>query len=169
MYEKQCKKLTYGALLTALAIIIPVSFGVLRVQIGPFTATLGAHVPIFFSMLFGPYIASIVALGSALGFLITSPLVIAARALMHVLVGGIGAILIKKDINLKNVILITAPLHGILEAISVIPFGFTVYKILIVVGVGSMIHHIVDGIVFNVIIKGMEKTGITNFSVNKII
>ncbi|KEI04647.1 hypothetical protein ADU90_07545 [Clostridium botulinum] len=167
--KNNVKKLTYGALLTALAIIIPVSFGVLRVQIGPFTATLGAHVPIFFSMLFGPYIASIVALGSALGFLITSPLVIAARALMHVLVGGIGAILIKKDINLKNVILITAPLHGILEAISVIPFGFTVYKILIVVGVGSMIHHIVDGIVFNVIIKGMEKTGITNFSVNKII
>ncbi|KGM93695.1 ECF transporter S component [Clostridium botulinum] len=167
--KNNVKKLTYGALLTALAIIIPVSFGVLRVQIGPFTPTLGAHVPIFFSMLFGPYIASIVALGSALGFLITSPLVIAARALMHVLVGGIGAILIKKDINLKNVILITAPLHGILEAISVIPFGFTVYKILIVVGVGSMIHHIVDGIVFNVIIKGMEKTGITNFSVNKII
>ncbi|AEB75515.1 membrane protein [Clostridium botulinum] len=167
--KNNVKKLTSGALLTALSIIIPIYFGILRVQIGPFTATLGAHVPIFFSMLFGPYIASIVALGSALGFLITSPLVVAARALMHVFVGWLGGILIKKDINLKNAILITAPLHGILEAISVIPFGFTVYKILIVVGLGSMIHHIVDGIVFNVIVKAMAKTGITNSSVNKIL
>lgn len=162
--KNSVKKLTYGALLTALAIIIPVCFGVLKIQLGPFTATIGAHVPVFFSMLFGPYIAIVVALGSAFGFLITSPLVVAARALMHVFVASLGAILIKRGMSLKKAILVTAPLHGLLEAVAVIPFGFTVYKILVVVGIGSMLHHIADGIVFLIIVEAMKKTGIKSFN-----
>jgi niacin transporter len=152
------KKLTYAALLTALAIIIPINFGFLKIQIPPFTATLASHVPLFLSMLLGPWVAITVGLGSALGFLITSPAVVAARAFMHVFVGLAGAILIKKKVSLTKVIFITAPIHGILEAIAVIPFGFTVYKILVVIGVGSMIHHLVDGAIALVLIKALSKT-----------
>jgi niacin transporter len=152
------KKLTYAALLTALAIIIPINFGFLKIQIPPFTATLASHVPLFLSMLLGPWVAITVGLGSALGFLITSPAVVAARAFMHVFLGLAGAILIKKKVSLTKVIFITAPIHGILEAIAVIPFGFTVYKILVVIGVGSMIHHLVDGAIALVLIKALSKT-----------
>jgi niacin transporter len=86
------KKLTYATLLTALAIIIPINFGFLKIQIPPFTATLASHVPLFLSMILGPWVAITVGVGSALGFLITSPAVVAARAFMHVFVGLAGAI-----------------------------------------------------------------------------
>lgn len=152
------RKITYAALLIALAIIIPINFGFLKIQIPPFTATLASHVPLFLSMLLGPWVAVAVGLGSALAFLITSGQVIAARAFMHVFVGLIGAILIKKKVSLTKVIFITAPIHGALEAIAVIPFGFTMYKILVVIGIGSAIHHLVDGAIALVLIKALSKT-----------
>ena len=159
------RKMTYAALLTALAIIIPISFGFLKIQIPPFSATLAAHVPMFISMLLGPWVAVTVGLGSALGFLITSGQIIAARAFMHVFVGLAGAVLIKKKVPLTKVIAITAPIHGALEALAVIPFGFTVYKILVVIGVGTVLHHIVDGVIALVLIKTLSKA--TNFNLEK--
>jgi niacin transporter len=53
--------------------------------------------------------------------------------------------MLKRGISFKKIIVLTAPIHGILEAIAVIPFGFTMYKVLIVVGVGTLIHHMIDG------------------------
>jgi niacin transporter len=108
-------------------------------------------------MLLGPWVAITVGLGSALGFLIISPAVVAARAFMLVFVGIAGELLIKKKISLPKVIFITAPVPGILEALAVIPFGFTVYKILVVVGVGSLLHHLVDGAIALVLVKALSK------------
>lgn len=139
------KKLTYSGLLTALAIVIPTAFGILKIQFGPFSATLAAHVPMFMSMFLGPFAAIMVGIGSVIGFLVTSPLVIAARAASHIFVGLAGAFMLKKGISFKKIIVLTAPIHGVLEAIAVIPFGFTMYKVLIVVGVGTLIHHMIDG------------------------
>lgn len=162
--KSNVRKITYTALFTALAIVIPISFGFLRITAGPFTATLAAHVPLFLAMFLGPAAAVFVGVGSALGFLITTPLFVAARALMHAIVGFIGASLLKKGVSFKKVILITAPIHGILEAIAVIPFGFTVYKILIAVGIGSILHHLVDGIIAVVLVKALSKTGENEFA-----
>jgi len=159
------RKMTYAALLIALAIIIPINFGFMKIQIPPFTATLASHVPMFLSMLLGPWVAVAVGLGSALGFLMTAPAVIAARAFMHVFVGLIGAILIKRNVSLTKVIFITAPIHGALEALAVIPFGFTVYKILVVIGVGSTLHHLVDGAIALVLVRALSKA--TNFNLEK--
>lgn len=159
------RKMTYAGLLTALAIIIPINFGFLKIQIPPFTATIAAHVPMFISMIFGPWVAVAVGLGSALGFFITSPAVVAARAFMHIFVGLTGAMLIKKKIPMTKVILITAPIHGALEALAVIPFGFTVYKILVVIGVGTILHHLVDGAISLVLIKALSKA--TKFNLEK--
>lgn len=153
------KKLTYTALLTAFAIIIPLYFGFLKINLGPFTATLASHVPLFLAMFLGPTAAVAVGLGSALGFLITTPLVVVARAFMHVFVGFVGGSLIKKGVSFRKVVLITAPIHGVLEAIAVIPFGFTVYKVLVVVGVGAILHHLADGIISYVLVKALSKTG----------
>lgn len=155
---KDVKKLTYSALLTALAIIIPLAFSFLRIQIGPFTATLTAHVPLFLSMFLGPAAAVMVGVGSALGFLISAPAVVAARAFMHTFVGLAGALLLKRGKSFKTVIILTAPIHAILEAIAVIPFGFTMYKVLVVVGVGSLLHHIADGIIAVILVQALNKS-----------
>ncbi len=155
---KNVKKLTYAGLLTALAIVIPLAFGFLKVQIGPFSATLASHVPLFISMLLGPFAAIMVGAGSALGFLISAPAVVAARAFMHTFVGLVGALLLKKGVSFSKVVAITAPIHAVLEAIAVIPFGFTMYKVLVVVGVGSFLHHIVDGVIAFALVKALAKS-----------
>lgn len=155
---KNIKKLTYSALLTALAIIIPLAFGFLKVQAGPFSATLASHVPMFLAMFLGPFAAIMVGAGSALGFLMSAPAVIAARAFMHTFVGLIGAYLLKKGVSFSKVVLITGPIHAILEALVVIPFGFTMYKVLVVVGTGTLLHHMVDGIIAFGLVKSLYKS-----------
>ncbi|KZL88818.1 ECF transporter S component [Clostridium magnum] len=155
---KNIKKMTYCGLLIALSIVIPLTFVFLRVQAGPFSATLASHVPLFIAMFLGPVAAAMVGLGSALGFLMSAPAVIAARAFMHTFVGLVGAILIKKGVSFSKVIAITAPIHAILEALSVIPFGFTMYKVLVVVGVGTFLHHMVDGVIAFVLIRALAKS-----------
>lgn len=154
---KDVKKLTYTALLTAWVIIIPIYFKGLQVQLPPFTATITAHVPVFLAMLMGPEAAVMVGLGSALGFFISSPAVVAARAFMHVFVGLGGALLIKRGMSFNTVLAITAPIHAILEAIVVIPFGFTMYKILVVVGVGTLLHHCADAVISAVLVRSISR------------
>lgn len=161
--NNKVKKLTYTGLLTGLAIMIPLYFGFLKVIIPPFTATLASHVPMFLSMFLGPIAAATVGLGSAIGFFITATPEVAARAFMHVFVGLVGAYMLKKGISFRMIVLMTAPLHGLLEAIAVIPFGFTVQKVLIVVGVGTMLHHLADGIISFVLVKSLSKTGKSEF------
>lgn len=152
------KKLTFSALLTALAIVIPVVFGgFLRINIPPFSATLAAHVPMFIAMLISPEVAIIVGIGSAFGFLITATPVVAARALSHAAAGFVGAMLIRRGVSFKKVIIFTAPVHAILEALIVIPFGFTAYSALVIVGVGTILHHCADGIIASVFAGAIEK------------
>jgi len=152
------RKLTYTGLLTALAIIIPLTFGFLKVQLGPFSATLASHVPLFIAMFLGPGAAVMVGLASTLGFLVSTPAVVAARAFMHVFVGLAGALMLKQGVDFKKVVLFTAPIHGLLEALAVIPFGFTMYKVLVVVGVGTVLHHMADGVIAFALIKALSKS-----------
>ena len=66
--------------------------------------------------------------------------------------------MLKKGMDFKKVVAITAPLHGLLEALAVIPFGFTIYKVLVVVGVGTILHHIADGAIAFTLIKALSKS-----------
>lgn len=152
------KKLTITALLTSLAIVIPfVIF--FKVWIPPFSATLGSHTPMFISMLLGPEAAIMVGLGSALGFFLNLGPIIGARAAMHIIVGVIGAGLIRKGMSFKKVAIITAPIHGLLEVLVVLPFvDFDAYNILLVTGVGTMLHHAVDALIAYVIINVLQKS-----------
>ncbi|MCM8711337.1 ECF transporter S component [Clostridium sp. SYSU_GA19001] len=166
---KDIKKLTYTALLTAWAIIIPFVFGFMSVTIGPFTATLTAHVPMFLSMFLGPQAAVITGLGSALGFFITKGPIIGARALMHVFVGLIGAILLQKNVSFHKVAIFTALVHGILEALVVLGFvsvgaqvkyaGNLASFLVITVGVGTVLHHSADAAISWVLVKFLSKAG----------
>lgn len=59
--------------------------------------------------------------------------------------------------------LITAPIHAILEALVVIPFGYNLSTALIVVGIGTFVHHFVDGTISFGLIKALSKNVNLNF------
>lgn len=158
------KQLTTAALLTALAIIIPFII-FFKIVIPPFSATLGAHVPMFVAMLLGPKVAIMVGLGSAFGFFLNLGPLVGARAFMHVFVGLIGSSLINKGVTYRKVSIITAPIHGLLEAMVIMPFiGFDVYNLLIVTFVGTILHHFADAFIAHVLVTVLEKAKITKFA-----
>lgn len=162
--NNKVRQMTYAALLIGLAIIIPLQFGFLRIYYPPFSATVASHVPMFISMLISPMVAVVVGVGSGIGFLLagTDPAIV-ARAFTHIIVGYIGALIIMKSQNYKKAALITAPVHGIAEAIAVIPFiGFNIYYLLVVVLVFSMVHHLVDSAIAYVIAKSVAKASRKN-------
>ncbi|MEW8955475.1 ECF transporter S component [Clostridium sp.] len=152
-------KMVFTALFTALAIIIPISFGFLKIIIGPFTATLASHVPMFLSMYLSPASAAVVGLGSTLGFMYTGlPLVVVFRAASHIIVGFLGGVLVERGVEYKKITLITAPVHGVLEGLAVIPFyGLDLYYILVVTTVGAILHHLADGAISGVLLKSLSK------------
>lgn len=158
------KQMVYAGLLTALAIIIPVQFGFLKIYIPPFSATLAAHVPMMLSMLISPFVAVVVGIGSTLGFLISGmPAPVVARAATHIVVGYIGAKIIMKNKSYVKAVAITAPIHGLLEALVVIPFiGLNVYQLLVVTAVGAILHHTADSIIAYGIVKAVAKASHKN-------
>ncbi|HHT01224.1 MAG TPA: ECF transporter S component [Firmicutes bacterium] len=142
------REVIYGALLTALALLIPLAFGgYLGVFIPPFSATLASHVPLFLSMLVSPLAAFMVGAGSALGFLIKLGPIVGARAATHIIVGLAGALLIRRGTSLPAVLAATAPLHGLSEALVVLPFGFPLSFALWVIGFGTLLHHTADSLI----------------------
>ncbi|MEC9489061.1 MAG: hypothetical protein UMV23_06255 [Halanaerobium sp.] len=159
------KTFVYGALLTALALVIPLMFGgFLRIYIPPFSATLASHVPMILSMLLGPFVAAMVGIGSTLGFLIVLGPVIAARAAVHILVGVVGAYLIKSGRPFLQVALLVTPIHAIGEALVVIPFGFGLYDAGVVVGIGTILHYLVDVAIAFSVYKALQHASINIFN-----
>ena len=65
-----------------------------------------------------------------------------------------GAALIKRGTSYTAVVFITAPLHGLLEVLVVLPFvTFNAYNLLVVTGLGTMLHHGVDGAISYALIR----------------
>lgn len=148
MTNQNVYRLTVGSLLLALSIIIPVSMGgLLGVVIGPFTATLASHVPTFIASLFGPLVAGIVGLGSALGFFIRLGPVVGVRAAMHIPVGILGALMLRRKVSFPVTLIVLAPVHALLEALVVLMFGFTLQKAGLLVGAGTLLHHSIDSVI----------------------
>ncbi|MCL6451566.1 MAG: hypothetical protein K6T75_09770 [Acetobacteraceae bacterium] len=150
------RDVVYGAVLTALAILIPIYFGFLRVYIPPFSATMASHVPCMLAMFVSPVVAAVVGLGSTIGFLVSSlPPVIAARAFIHVIFGVVGAYLYRAGMRPVGVLSAALPIHALGESLVVVPFGFRFfvpgepwYKWpALFVGVGTIPHHIVDSLI----------------------
>lgn len=148
------KDLVIGALLTALSLVIPLCFGgYLKVYFPPFSATLASHVPTMIAFLIGPEVAILVGLGSALGFLIMLGPVVAARAFIHVIFGLAGALLIKKGLSFEKALIFTSPIHALGEALVVLPFGYNLQTAFIVVGIGTLLHHLMDGFIAYGLVK----------------
>lgn len=150
------RNLVITALLIALAMIIPMYFGFLRVVVPPFfTATIASHVPQFIAMMISPVVAVAVGAGSALGFFLAGygP-VVALRATSHIVWGLMGALMIKKEHKhltagkLITIILLTGVVHGVYEGLVIIPFlaqkGTLTFAAIGVTGFGTFLHHLVD-------------------------
>lgn len=156
------REMLYGALLTGMAILIPIAFrGWLQVYLPPFSATIGSHVPSMLAMAISPWTAVLVGIGSGLGFLITLDAVIAARALTHALFGAVGAYFVRRGMPLWQAILLTLPIHAVSEALVVMPFGYDLYTALVVVGVGTALHHCVDGAITAALSGALSKAGVS--------
>lgn len=154
----QTKRLVSTALLIAIAIVIPIQFGFLKIIVGPFTATIASHVPMFISMFISPLVAVIVGIGSGLGFAVSGmPPYVVFRAFMHIGVGYLGAKILQKNKNFKKASIYTAPLHGILEGLIVIPFGFNFYEIIVVTAIGTIVHHFIDASIAGFICSRVSK------------
>ena len=78
--RKKTQFMTMTALLTAIAILIPIIMP-FKIVIPPASYTLGSHIPIFIAMFLSPLMAAFVIIASSLGFLMAGyPPVIVLRA-----------------------------------------------------------------------------------------
>lgn len=169
-------RLTVTALLTAIAIMIPMVMPI-KVVLEPASFTLASHVPIFFALFLSPQIAVLVSLGSAVGFLLSGfPIVITLRALSHVVFAFVGAHYIK---NRRDDVL-SSPLksqifsfwlglvHALAEVAIVSAFFFGLvsggtyqdgffYTVFLLVGVGTLVHSMVDFFIAQVMWKSLGK------------
>lgn len=163
------KELALGGLLSAITLLIALVFGgVLTISIPPFTATLMLHAPMFLAMLISPEAAAMVGLASALGFALKLPIVIVVRALMHTIVGYVGGRIVKSGRSLPTAMAWTMPLHAILEVIAVLPFyGLNIYKVFILVALGTTIHHTVDSVIAAVLAKVLKMSGSLKLEADK--
>lgn len=151
------KKLTFSAILIALGILIPMIMPV-KIVIGPASYTLASHVPVFLAMFISPGVAVAVALGTAFGFFLSFPAIIALRALSHVVFAVIGAYILQQKPTIVSSFwqfqafsAFIALIHGATEFLVVVLFATTgpqtaatYWLFFLTVGVGGFIHSMVD-------------------------
>ncbi|WP_419544290.1 hypothetical protein [Negativibacillus massiliensis] len=157
-------QLALTGMLIAIGIVIPM-FSPIKVVIEPASFTLASHVAVFIAMFISPSMAVAVSLGTTLGFFLGGfPLTVVLRALTHVVFALVGALYLQKRdyapiVSVKSSLLFSlciGILHAVCEVLIVLPFyvngsmpqanydkGFFV-SIFLLVGVGSVIHSMVD-------------------------
>ena len=152
------QKLTRSALLIALGIVIPMVMP--KVSIPPASYTIASHVPVFMSMFISPGVAIAVSLGTAFGFFLTLPVVVALRALSHLLFALVGAYYIQRVPNLleqRNKLFLfnigIGLIHAVSESIVVALFFMTSPEhihvnyftaVFLMIGIGGFFHSLLD-------------------------
>lgn len=169
------KDIAISALLTALAILIPILMPFKIVLEPIFSATLASHVPGILAMFIGPFAVIGTAIGSAIGFIFCGlgPWV-AARAFMHLVFGLAGFRLLKKNYNIFLTIFVTGILHAACEmAVGLISIPFIVtpargalFYIIVTIGCGTFIHHCIDFAISLVILGALKSAKLFSGTVN---
>ena len=169
-------QMTITALLCAIGIIIPL-FSPLKIILEPASFTLASHVPIFIAMFISPVTAVIVALGTTMGFFFGGfPLVVVLRAATHLVFSFCGALVLKKKVHILEFTgqafifsFLIGVLHAIGEMLVVMPFYFGnsmsqayyakgfIVSIVLLVGVGTIIHSMVDFAISMVVWRPLRK------------
>ena len=164
-------KLTATAMLIAIGVLIPMVAP--RIVIGPASYTLASHVAIFIAMFISPSVAVGVTLGTTVGFFIGGfPLVIVFRAASHIIWALPAAIYLSRIdkfnisiVRLRVFSFIIALVHGAGEIIAVLifffgttfPEEFGLLFILGFIGLGTMVHSMVDLEIANVVRLGLQR------------
>lgn len=163
------RDMVVSALLIAIGILIPMIFTGLpfRIVVGPYSATLMAHVPVIIAMFISPWTAIFTAVGTTIGFFFTAPLVIAVRAASHIVFAIMGAALIKKGMKAIPICILTGIVHAVAEGIVVMIFyiggfstpnaGYTIASLVIITIVGTFIHHCVDFAIAYIVGKALAR------------
>jgi len=160
MKNNQISQMMIASMLCAIGIIIPL-FSPIKIVIEPASFTLASHVAIMIAMFLSPKITATVCIGTTLGFFFGGfPITIVARAATHIIFALIGSYSLSKKpelmLSFKYIpfILALSLIHALCEVIVVMPFFFStsdassfVYSIIVLVGIGSLIHSIVDFII----------------------
>jgi niacin transporter len=151
-------KLTVTALLIAIGILIPI-ISPFKIQMEPASFTLASHVAIFLAVMIDPAIACAVAIGTFMGFFLNFPVVIALRAASHIVFAMVGAYYLKYHPGTLNSLVkshvfsfFIALIHAACEVGVVFGFYFngtsgaytSVKMILLLIGLGSVVHSMVD-------------------------
>jgi len=163
-----------AALLCALGILIPMIAP--KIVIEPASFTLASHVPVFIAMFISPVVAISVAIITGLGFFISGFPIVVVRALSHVIFAAIGAYVLKKHSNLlatsKSTFLfslIISIIHAISE-VAIVTFFYWgsnmtsayydkgyLFSVIILVGLGTVIHSMVDYTIALYVWKPVQK------------
>lgn len=154
---KQTKQIVYAGLLIALGVLIPMVMP--KFDTGIASYTLGSHVPVMVAMFISPVTAVLVAVGSAISYLMTSTPIVATRALSHIGFALVGSLILQKN---KDVVhgfkketmfnVFIGLIHIALECLVVTAFLFSgttqtdniFIMVVIGIGVGGFIHSLVD-------------------------
>lgn len=178
--SKSTQNLTITGLLTAIGIFIPLIMP-FKVIIGPASFTLGSHVPVNMAMFRKPSTAAIVALGTTIGFLMAGfPIIIVARALTHLIFASLGAYYLQKapktlvkTVSRTVFSFIINIIHGIGEVAIVYalttsgvtpPSDNFLYTLVVFIGIGTVIHGMVDLEIAYQITKAIEKRAHLDFA-----
>ena len=156
-------QLTLSGLLIAVGVVIPM-VSPLKIVLEPASFTLASHVAIFIAMFISPRITASVVIGTAIGFFLGGfPIVVVFRAASHIIFAMLGALYLNKArkddisiVKLRVFSFIIALIHasGELIIVSVFYFGGImntpyyqngfITSVLLLVGLGTVIHSIVD-------------------------
>lgn len=165
-----------AALLCAIGILIPM-ISPFKILLEPASFTLASHVAIFIGIFICPWVAVAVVVGTTIGFSFSFPLVVVLRAASHLVFTVIGALLLKsrpeilsKKLSTFLFGLLMAVIHAISEVVVVLPFyfggrlsamnydkGFLI-SVLLLVGVGTVVHSMVDFYIAYFIWQPLRKT-----------
>ena len=158
-------KIVMAGLLTAVGILIPM-ISPLKIVIPPASFTVASHVAVFIAKFISPAVGIAVALGF--------PVEIVLRALTHVVFTTVGSLWIKKNPSLLSswkkstgLSAILALIHAACEVLVVLPFYFAnpskytngfFTAVVLLVGVGSVVHSMVDFAISYVVWQPLKKS-----------
>ena len=158
--NEKLQLMVIAALLCAIGIIIPI-ISPIKITLDPMSFTLASHVAVMIAMFVSPPVAIAVEIGTTIGFVLAGfPPVVWLRALVQIFFVVLGAYWLQKKPGILNgfagmsiFVLVTGLVHGAAEALvsTWFYFGGSIDQskgffntIILLVGVGTLAHHIVD-------------------------
>jgi len=174
--DNSIQKLCIAALLIAVGVVIPM-FMPIKIILEPASFTLASHVPVFLAMMISPAVVCAVAIGTTIGFFLGGfPIVVVLRAASHLVFALAGSIYLQRHpatmnspvkIHIYSFLVGLTHAAGELLVVSAFYFGGGMgdayyqqgflRSVLLLVGVGSVIHSMVDFEIALIVAKALGK------------